>query len=366
MIVSKPLREPFRDGSTVLARNLVQKLPERFRLSYFGDPERPLRTVMSDEVLAAPPMPFSPGVRDKARVLMCLAHPRRRRVPLHFFFTPNRVTSSVLAVAQRLSPGRLVVQDLTSSHGATRFVPLLRSLDAVVVHSDHTRSALTQAGLESTRVHCIRPGVHMPELAPERRRPPCLLYAGDLDRPVVDRLLALGRCLRRGLAQEWSLCIAARPKSTADSIHRDRLREALASELSTGRVKLLGHVHDMDAIFERATLQLFLADHVRRKVDLPLVLLEGMARGVPLLTLDVAPVTEIFDCGHEHGLRPGMAIAAADLVDAVARTLPREDMIAEWGRAARELVAREFTVDRMVREYARLYDELEDMRLGDA
>jgi len=128
MIVSKPVREPFRDGSTVLVRNLIQRFPERLRLAYFGDPEHPLRPGGVDHVLPAPPMSLSPGLRDKSRVLICLAHPRRWRLPLHFFFTPNLVTSTVLAMVQRLSPRRTVLQDLTSSHDATRFARLLRSL----------------------------------------------------------------------------------------------------------------------------------------------------------------------------------------------------------------------------------------------
>jgi glycosyltransferase involved in cell wall biosynthesis len=358
MIVSKPVREPFRDGSTVLVRTLIRRLPERFRLTYLGDPERPLRSGAADDVLPVPPMPLSPGLWQKARVLTCLAHPCRRRLPLHFFFTPNRVTSSVLALLQRLSPRRTVLQDLTSSHDAARFARLLRSLSAVVVHSTHARDALLNAGLAPDRVVRIYPGVPASDPVDDPEHDRRLLYAGDLDPRVVDRLLALGRALKRPELQGWKLCIASRSKSPDDRYHRDRLREALREESVSESIELQGEVGDMDALLRRSSLQLFLADHVRRKVDLPLVLLEGMARGIPLLAVDAAPVAEIFERGREHGLCPGSAASADEIVDTVLGAVARGGLLAQWGRAARELAAREFCADRMAREYASLYDEL--------
>jgi glycosyltransferase involved in cell wall biosynthesis len=303
-------------------------------------------------------MSLSPSLRDKARVLICLAHPRRWRLPLHFFFTPNRVTSSVLALLQRLTPRRTVLQDLTSSHDAKRFVPLLRSLQTVVVHSSHARDALTEAGIEPDRVVRIYPGVPSSEPVDDLEHHRRLLYAGDLDSRVVDRLQTLGRALARPELRGWKLSVAARSKSPADRGQRDRLREALREELASDSAELLGEVDDMDALLRRTSLQLFLADHVRRKVDLPLVLLEGMARGIPLVAIDLTPVAEIFERGREHGLCPGVAAAGGDVVDAVLGAVARGGVLAQWGRDARELVAREFSADRMAREYTTLYDKL--------
>jgi len=364
VLVSKPLREPFRDGSTVLARTLVERLPERFRLTYFGDPARPLRPGAGDEILPARPMPLSPGLWDKARVLRSVADPRRRRLPLHFFFTPNRVSSVVLAALQRLPPRRTVVQDLTSSHGATRFVPLLRSLDAIVVHSEFARRNLAGAGVAAERLSCILPGVASDRPAAEPQRHRRLLYAGDLEQPVIDRLLALRPLLRHGALAEWSLCIASRPKSGADLDLRAQLRLAFAEELAADRVEILGQVEEMGALFRRTALQIFLAEHVARKVDLPLVLLEGLALGVPLIALDVPPVSEIFELGRKHGLCPGLAVAAGEFEGAIVSAARRAGVLAEWGRGARELARREFSAERMVAEYARLYDGLERQQGG--
>src|SRR5690606_33961430 len=106
---------------------------------------------------------------------------------------------------------------------------------------------------------------------------------------------------------------------------------------------------------ERSSLQLFVADHVRRKVDLPLVLLEGLARGLGLVTVDFAPVAEIFARGRDHGLAPGIAVDPAADAEGWARALidgAAGAAAGRWAPAARALCAREFSREAMARGYA--------------
>src|SRR5690606_14673866 len=102
---------------------------------------------------------------------------------------------------------------------------------------------------------------------------------------------------------------------------RRRLQEGLGARIAAGQVELCGEVDDLPARLERSSLQLFVADHVRRKVDLPLVLLEGLARGLGLVTVDFAPVAEIFARGRDHGLAPGIAVDPAADAEGWARAL---------------------------------------------
>jgi len=362
LLVSKPLRPPFRDGSSVLVKQLVEHLPERFTLTYYGDPEQPLRKQENDEVLSLPDMGFAPGLIAKARVLATLFAARHRRLPLHFFFTPNRVTSGVLAALHRSQPQRPVLQSLMSSDGAARFAPLLRDLDAVVVLSEHTRNALLEAGLSAERVRRIYPAVAEGAIVKQSVSNRRLLYAGDLDLAVVEHLIAAGRALDQPLLQGWTLEIAARPKAKDDAAARARLRGALARELAVGQVLLAGEVPNMEAVFQRATLQLFLATHMHKKVDIPLVLLEGMSRSLPLIAFDFAPVNEIFARAREYRLEPGRLLplqtSAGDLGAVLREIAGHPETLVRWGEDARELSRRAFALETMVEQYAALYDEL--------
>jgi glycosyltransferase involved in cell wall biosynthesis len=363
-IVSKPLRPPFRDGSTVLIRDLVTRTPAERPLVYLGDPHSPLRAA-PDSIIDLPPMGYSPGLLAKVRVLLALLHPRRRKLPVHLCFTPNSITSRAVALLRWLQPRRLLVQSLMSAHGCEGWVSLLRPLDAIVVLSDHTRQRLVGAGVPQDRLHRIYPavasvGADPPNEVAARQR---LLYAGDLDRDVAARLIAVAQAM----PATWSLTIACRPKGEGDAEARAQLQRELAGLLTNNRVTLLAEVADMDALLRSASLQLYAADHVRRKVDLPLVLLEGLARGVPVVTVDADPVRELFTAGRVHGLAPGAAAPGAP--EAFARAVAGQcdpSTVSAASAAAAALAAREFSLDPMVRCYGALYAALEarDARTG--
>jgi glycosyltransferase involved in cell wall biosynthesis len=361
LFVSKPVRPPFRDGTTVLVRSLIRELPPALALTYFGDPEDAVRPGF-DRIIDAPPMGYAPGLVDKARILGALVSPRRLWTPMHFFFTPNAVTSSVLATLRRLQPGRTIVQSVMSPVSAPEVVRRLRGLDAVICASEHSRARLCEAGLRDAAVHCIHPGVEIPSeptkgVAHHRR----LLYAGDLDDAVARRILAIVPLLHRPELEGWRLTLAARPKGPEHGSAREELARKLGDELASGRVELLSEVDDMDALLRRTSLQVFLADHVRNKVDLPLVLLEGMARGVGLVTLDFAPVSEIFERGRSLGLGPGACVPMDDpeaLPMALLEAMTDPASLEGFGRAARDLARAAFSASSMAQRYADLYADL--------
>lgn len=359
LLVSKPLRPPFRDGSTVMVRGLVEGLPPEFPVAYLGDPSHPLRP--RDRVIDAPSMGYSPGLTDKARVLGAVLDPRHARSPLHFFFTPNRISSSVLASVQRVAPWRTIVQTVTSSDGVDEHASMLAGLDAVVVSSQGAARRLEAAKVEPERIFVIPPGVDVPAEVPARTEPARLLFAGDLDETVVARLVEIGRMLRRPELHPWTLVVATRPKEADQVRLRAQLHAALAPEIADERVEVHGEVEDMDALLRSTRAQLFLADHVRRKVDLPLVLLEGMARGVGLISMRGSTVDEIFEAGRRHGWRPGLHLEPAApgiLARQIAEFLSNLSKVDASGRDARRLTARVYSVQAMVDAYVSLYHSL--------
>src|SRR5690606_10653798 len=95
------------------------------------------------------------------------------------------------------------------------------------------------------------------------------LYAGDLDPTTARRLVACARALDADQLQPWRLTIASRPKGEGDAEARALIRAQLGKQLASGRVELLGQVDDFEALVRSCGCQLYVADHVRKKVDLP-------------------------------------------------------------------------------------------------
>ncbi|HET6583375.1 MAG TPA: hypothetical protein VFG69_08005, partial [Nannocystaceae bacterium] len=338
-------------------------LPPELEVAYLGDSDTPVRPGL-DRVIPAPPIGYAPGLRDRARLFATLVDPRLRRLPVHLFFSPSRTSQGLLAAVRKTAKGRRFVQTVPCSDGAEQHVRALGSLDAVVVTSDHARAKLLGAGLDAAKLVRIHPGV---ELAPRPAVDPAasrrLLYAGDLDRAVARRLLAVAAMLRRPELAGWTLTIACRPKGEHDALARTLLRTELVDDLGSGRVQLLVEVDDMDELLRSTSLQLYLADHARRKVDLPLVLLEGMARGVGIAVLGAAPVAEIFTLARAEGLDVGLELAPGEddphaHALALAAVLVDAGALLRFGRDARRLVERRFSIATMARAYVELYATL--------
>jgi len=347
--VGKPLRPPFRDGSTVLAAAFARSLPAEVDLAYLGDPGAPLRP--GDTVVAAPPMGYAPTMRDKLRALSVLLDRAHRRRSVHFFFTPNPVTSRVVAALRRLHRDRRFVQSVMSSDGIERRAPLLRGLDRVVVLSDHTKRRLEATGvLPADRIVRIHPAVAIPAEAPPTPERPAVLFAGDLDETAGARIEALVHAL----AGTAPVIVAARPKGPSDAAVRGRLSARLEAERRAGWFELMAEVPDMEALFRRAGLVVHLADHVARKVDLPLVLLEALARGRGVVTTDAGPLPEIF-AGAAAPI--GRAVPGAQVVEAVAEAVTSGQWAA-WGAPARTHAAARFDARRLGSQLAAVYAAL--------
>ena len=127
--------------------------------------------------------------------------------------------------------------------------------------------------------------------------------------------------------------------------------EAKARELGLGeRVRFTGVRTDARDVIARSDLLVFSSDWE----GFPVVALESLAAGVPLLATPVAGIEELTSEGAAETVAPDEGALAACLVE----LLGDPARLREMSNCARDLHAREFSVDRMVEEYRRLYAEL--------
>lgn len=118
------------------------------------------------------------------------------------------------------------------------------------------------------------------------------------------------------------------------------------------RVIFAGFVEDVPGLL--ADLDLFVLSSLRE--GHPMVLLEAMAMGTPVVATDIAGVGDTITEGVD-----GRLVSAGDvppLADAIRGLLRDPEAAARMGRNARKKIEREYTVERMVRRTAVLYDEL--------
>lgn len=339
---------------------MLRAMPPEVELVYFGDPKAPVRPA-GDRVLGAASMAYQPSLKNKLKMLGHMAGLGMGKLPLHGFFAPNRTSAATLDILRRVRPSRPVMQTLPASTGCQSIARLLARLDRVVVTSDWGREQLVASGIAPGHIARVYPGVAMPDSPPgppvgQRRH---VLFAGDLEREVGDRLIDVASAMA-GL-DDWILEIATRPKGDEHEAVRARLIRALGPAIEAGRVTIAGEVSSINELFDRAAVQLYLASHARNKVDIPFVLLEGMARGVPVAVVDAQPVGELLTLGRRQDLEVGVSLDPSrfrESAEDILALLRDAGRIERLGRAARQLTGDCFSDTEMAAGYRRQYEEL--------
>jgi glycosyltransferase involved in cell wall biosynthesis len=126
--------------------------------------------------------------------------------------------------------------------------------------------------------------------------------------------------------------------------------KALHAQLSLGdRLRFLGFRSDVSEILKQ--LDIFVLASTSE--GMPLSILEAMAAGNPVVASNCGGIPEMLDDG-----RTGLLVPPADpdaLSEAISGLLKDSACARRLGQAAREKFFKEFTVDRMIDQYERLY-----------
>jgi glycosyltransferase involved in cell wall biosynthesis len=131
----------------------------------------------------------------------------------------------------------------------------------------------------------------------------------------------------------------------------DELQRQIRSLGMDGRIWLEGPTEDTARVLE--SLDVFVFSSLQE--GLPLVILEAMAAGLPIVSTRVGGVPEAAPEGLvARYCEPGNADA---LADAMLRST-QDTRLAEMGRAGRELAAEQYGILRMSDHYSALYRRL--------
>ena len=220
---------------------------------------------------------------------------------------------------------------------------------------------VSHVGINPRRIRVVHNGVDVEKLRPaessrmaERsfQRVPTICTVGRLS-PVKghsDLLLAV-----RGLIRKWhDLQLLVVGKGRLESA----LKQQVADLGLSRNVLFAGHMESVRDLWSK--VDAFVLPSLSG--GMPLSLLEAMAGGVPCVATRVGGVPEVVEDGKTGLLvPPGDSLALAKGI----ATLLEDRMFAkQMGEAAREVVARRFSLTSMVRTYQEIYAELIRKRNG--
>ena len=175
-----------------------------------------------------------------------------------------------------------------------------------------------------------------------------IVFVGQLiPQKGVDLLIEVVRRISESTGQPLYLKIAG-------AGHQRSALERLATDVLPGQVEFLGQVEDVPTLFRSADLAVFPS---RWQEAFGFVVAEAMACGTPVITSDAGGIPEVVGRDGRFGLvfRNG---DVEDLERQLRLIIADPERRARMRQAARERVEREFSIPRMVEQYASLYEEL--------
>jgi glycosyltransferase involved in cell wall biosynthesis len=233
-----------------------------------------------------------------------------------------------------------------------RFV--LRKYARVIAVSEEVRQRLLRSRTARERITVIRNGIDL-----IRFNAAALLSHTDRVRQDSIVVGLVGRLSReKGVdifLRAASIVLADYPNTmfvvAGDGPDRSELERLIDSLGIASKVSLLGRRDDMPSVYRSFDVMVSSS----RKEGLPVVILEGMATGLPVVATRVGEVPNLIQDG-ETGLlvQPN---APRALAEAIVKLLVNEEHRNRLGCTAKKLIEREFSAERMAAEYIRVYKD---------
>jgi len=219
--------------------------------------------------------------------------------------------------------------------------------DRVIVTCKHNfEEVIDQYNIDEEKMRVVYQGVDVERFTPSKCEGKTVLFVGRLhQRKGVDRLL---RAFKKVVKEEpeAKLLIAGRGEGEQEY-------KALAKKLALGAsVKFLGHFPEEELPGLYSSASLFVMPSYYEGFGL--VLLEGMASGLPVLAFDTGVVPEII----ENGRNGFMVEDDNDLADRVLEILADEQKRKAMGKRSRAIVEEKLTWDRTAKGTIEVYKEL--------
>lgn len=230
---------------------------------------------------------------------------------------------------------------------------LAQRTSRIVGCSEGVRQALLEMGMPPERTIAIPNGIRLEPFAEAGARPlagriPGIVMVSRISRQKDHQTLIRAVALLRDRGLSPPLLFAGAGKRQ----HRDPL-ERLTAELGLGhQIQFLGLCRNVPELLLTHRIAV-LSTHYE---GMPLALIEGMAAGCAVVGSAVPGVREVID--HEvDGLLVPESDAVA-LADALERLLRDPALAERLGASAQEVVAREYTRERMGARYEQLFQTL--------
>lgn len=334
-----------------IAASIAAAMPDRDFLWFTRWPSRGLPGVAHGRGIPIVSLDGVPHIPERLQVTLAGGVLARRTDLVHAVLTIGGTYPLFSRLRRGLLGGGPIIHTVPGVLDI-RLLERARPLGVTVALTETTAAQLRATGFGDVRV--IPPMISLDQW-PWRPRAPgtsVVLFAGhhDPQAGAHEAIAAAAEAYRCGARFRLVLAMRSRPGQNVRALTAG-LR-ALAAREGLPGIDVRGHVSDMPGLLAATDVLLFPPRTLGGKADLPVVVLEALATGRPVILSDLPQFAPL----GEAGLRApvGDRLRTGQLLTRLLDQPQQWEMLARRGRAT---VEERFGPDRFRAQYERLYQE---------
>lgn len=341
VFLTRPIAPPWDEASKNFALYLVKQL--RIPSMQF------ILLTTKEYLKGLPPSVRQEGIhttkaltlQSKLKLLWYLWKTDARFVHCLFVLTP--LTGLVLRLLKGVK-GFKIIQTISSLSEHRFLLPFTIFGDEVVCFSNKTAQILKTYGISAT---IIPPAIPLHLFKPVKKEN-IIAFLGELHR--LESFDLVSHLIEKFVKEfpDYSIVLGFRttrkPKEELELVSRLKKKWQL-----NDRISFMDVIEDMPAFLAKTKLVMLPATRVTEKFDFPLVLLEALGSGTPIIVSNVGPLQEL------AGL-PGVASPTTNTPEALCAAAQKIfNNFEKFSKAARTTAENHFNIDHVAKQYETLY-----------
>lgn len=349
VFITRPIAPPWDEGSKNFALYLAKKIHVRGLIPHLLVTQKTIKSIPAN--IAQIPLYSQSQLTFLTKLRLFFFLLKTDADIAHFIFVLTPLTSAIIKFLFMFKTTKSL-QTIVSLNVYSPFIlKLITYGDSLVCLSNMVAKKLRKAGIPN--VHTIPPGVDINEFLPGKKEN-TIAFLGELYRMesyfIIEKLLPL-------LAHAFPSYVIVLGFRFSNKLPQEYvLREKLRARTTKIKDRIVWQdvIENMPKFLESTKLVIFPATNMRGKFDFPLVLVESLACGTPVV---VSPINPLMEYSQYEGVKTPFANTPISFMETVQKSLD-ENSYKALSKAARETAVKHFSIQEVVKKYEQIYKNL--------
>lgn len=353
VFITRPISAPWDDGGKNFALDLARKI---------HIPDLKIYLLTTQETIPSLPKILhqirffhNPQLTFKNKLALFYFLLRNDADLFHLIFVATPATSMLLRIMFLFKKAKTVQTVLAFESDSIFILKRMLYGDVIVCFSKSITEKIKKAGAKN--IVTIPPGVDTTLYLPGKKKN-IIAFLGELYRMKSYDLASELIPILATMYPSYTIFLGFRysNKPRKEFILREQLKKLFIKKIPNAKTQIVWSdvIKDMPEFLKSTRLVVFPATTMKGKFNLPLVLIEALACGNPVVISPIQPINEYSDY---PGFITPSDNTTAEFIKVIEKTL-NEKLYNSLSKAARETAVRHFSLTMIAKQYERIYEKL--------